>query len=1031
MQVEDIYQDRRGLLWIATADGGVSRFDGTHFDTFNQADGLPHPTVMAIAEDGDGRLWFGTLGGGLAVLDEQGFQVYTTEHGLPSDEILGLQPQGDGSLRVLTSAGFGLFLDGRCSAATTDIDGRPIGRVYDMATDVAGTTWLATQDRGVISLDGRELEVNDGVGAVRWAWKLAQDDSGHLWIAYHRRSKAAIGRYDPCRQRLDLIDVSTEDDGVEVHRYGARHVRVDSRGWVWVGRRRDVLVYDGQDWHSFARRVPDVEFRQARVTCEDRDGNIWVGMYSCGLVFFHPLSLQAYTESDGLPHPEVRCLNEDGAGRLWIGTEEGVSCFEDDRIHPTGMTLPVWALGVDPRGVLWIGGEGKVFKQPGPGPAGIPFGSQDEFDVISWLWEDREGRFWVFTREGRMGWMEEDRIVELDQGLPRPIRFHAVIPGNNGGFWIGAHAATPALYHVEKDHGLRAVDVLGLESVSTVSALCEHQGTLWVGTSIGLFAVEYESGQVRRFSKEAGLPVNHIRFLAVDSRERLWVGLGGGGVLQFDGRTFHDVRLGSSVQENTVNTILCDPRGRLWFGTMAGLRMYQPSQAPPGVVIRRIVKGRLLEATRAVASTPEIEVHFQGIHFRVGGAGQMSYSHRLVGHPPTEEWSEFGLDRKVAYRDLPAGEYRFEVRARDQDDLVSEAACLEVRVAPGEEGVRAERPESEQPEPVKAVTGQSPAFSGFLSQLGDAVKTDMTLLLAGETGTGKSLLAREIHALSPRGKHAFIQVNCGALPSGLVESELFGREQGVLPGAGMGQTGCFERAHGGTLVLDGVSDLPLEAQRALLHVLEGGQMRRVGGSDLIQVDVRVIAVTGSDLEEAVREGTFRQDLYYRLSEFPVMLPPLRERREEIPVLAEYFAARFARHLKRPVPSLGKGAMAYLQGHSWPGNVRELEHLIRRGVVLCEGNVVQVSDLPFSVEMPASVQPGETGASKEKDEKQQILEALRATNWIVYGDRGAARRLGMHPEKLRYRMSKYGLRRPKSPSSGSEATGTEKDSPDEG
>ena len=178
MQVEDIYQDRRGLLWIATADGGVSRFDGTHFDTFNQADGLPHPTVMAIAEDEDGRLWFGTLGGGLAVLDEQGFQVYTTEHGLPSDEILGLQPQGDGSLRVLTSAGFGLFLDGRCSAATTDIDGRPIGRVYDMATDVAGTTWLATQDRGVISLDGRELEVNDGVGAVRWAWKLAQDGSG-------------------------------------------------------------------------------------------------------------------------------------------------------------------------------------------------------------------------------------------------------------------------------------------------------------------------------------------------------------------------------------------------------------------------------------------------------------------------------------------------------------------------------------------------------------------------------------------------------------------------------------------------------------------------------------------------------------------------------------------------------------------------------------------------------------------------------------------------------------------------------------
>ena len=162
MHVEDIYQDRRGLLWIATADGGVSRFDGAHFDTFGLAEELPHPTVMAIAEDADGRLLFGTLGGGLAVLGPRGFQVYTTEHGLPGNDILGLQPQADGSLRVLTGAGIGWFVGDRCVERTTTLGEQPIGRVYDVATDSAGTTWLATLHRGVISLDGQCMSTNFG-----------------------------------------------------------------------------------------------------------------------------------------------------------------------------------------------------------------------------------------------------------------------------------------------------------------------------------------------------------------------------------------------------------------------------------------------------------------------------------------------------------------------------------------------------------------------------------------------------------------------------------------------------------------------------------------------------------------------------------------------------------------------------------------------------------------------------------------------------------------------------------------------------
>ena len=197
--VEDIHQDRRGLLWIATADGGVSRFDGEAFETWRVTEGLPHLTVMSIAEDAEGRLWFGTLGGGLAAFDGGGFRVYTTEHGLPSNEILGLRPQADGSMRLLTGEGIARFEDERCVECTTQIGGRPIGRVHDMVTDTTGTTWLATRERGILSLEGRSMSpVFAPGGEHHWAWNLAEDASGHLWIAcLHRRKRAVVPRYDP------------------------------------------------------------------------------------------------------------------------------------------------------------------------------------------------------------------------------------------------------------------------------------------------------------------------------------------------------------------------------------------------------------------------------------------------------------------------------------------------------------------------------------------------------------------------------------------------------------------------------------------------------------------------------------------------------------------------------------------------------------------------------------------------------------------------------------------------------------------
>ena len=1016
MHVEDIYQDRQGFLWIATADGGVSRFDSARFDTFGLKDGLPNLTVMAIAEDADGRLLFGTFGGGIAAYDGRGFQVYTTEHGLPANEIVDLQAQPDGSILVLTSAGVAWFAAGRCTKCITDVGGQPLGRVYDMATDAAGTTWLATMSRGVLSLDGRCIGLDEEAG--QWPWKFAQDPSGHLWISFHYTGRGVlIGRYDPQNQHLAFINVGMGDE--EVVQHGTRHVRTDERGWLWLTH-RGVMVHDGQGWQSFSASLPDVDFSGTRLTYEDREGNIWIGLWGGGLIFCDPTSIRRYTEADGLPDREIRCLGEDFEGRMWIGTMGGMACMEEGQIRPVKTGEIVSAIVIDGLGQVWSGGNaGKVYKWKGQTPQAISVAEETHPEEISGLCEDSEGRIWVGTSESRFGWIEENRFIPLECGTSLQdwvFWVGSLLQDRDGVFWVGSVGVVPALYCYEDGH-LHPADIAEAESIAYVNVLWEYQNTLWIGTAKGLFALDLSSREVRRFTAEQfGLSANGILALTVDPQGNIWLGTSGGGVLRYDGQTFQSIRLGPSALENKVEAVLCDRRGRLWFGTRAGLVAYQPGHTPPCLVIREVMAGTLLAAPETVScpeSTPEIRIHFQGISFRTG-AGQMRYSHRLVGHGPTEQWSAFTAADAVAYSALPVGEYCFEVRTMDRDGLLSEVASLEIQILPDAKTERIHALESVLRATDHVVHSQSWAMRQVMEQTVRVAETAMTVLVLGETGTGKGLLAQTIHETSTRRKRPFIQVNCGALPTGLVESELFGHEKGAFTGAASRQLGRFELADGGTLFLDEIGDLPLESQRVLLHILEENALTRVGGKQPVRVDVRVIAATNRGLRQAIQEGTFREDLFYRLSVFTLELPPLRQRQEDIPALAAHFAERYAQHLRRPAPTIDEGVVTHLQGYAWPGNVRELEHLINRAVLLCEDGVIRVGDLllPSVGRRAGDAVPPAPAAGEGLDEKQQLVEALQATNWMIYGERGAARLLGMNPEKLRYRMRKYGLRRPK-------------------
>jgi formate hydrogenlyase transcriptional activator len=305
------------------------------------------------------------------------------------------------------------------------------------------------------------------------------------------------------------------------------------------------------------------------------------------------------------------------------------------------------------------------------------------------------------------------------------------------------------------------------------------------------------------------------------------------------------------------------------------------------------------------------------------------------------------------------------------------------------------------------IVGESPLLRAVLKQVETVAPTDSAVLIQGETGTGKELIARAIHNLSPRRDHTFVKVNCAAIPAGLLESELFGHERGAFTGAIAQRTGRFELAHRGTIFLDEVGDIPLELQPKLLRVLQEQEFERLGGARSIRVDVRLVAATNRNLEEMVAARTFRSDLYYRLRVFPLTMPALRERQDDIPTLMRYFVQKYARRMNRAIETIPSETLDLLVRYSWPGNIRELENLIERAVIVSPGPVLRV---PLGdLKLPSEPVPGEI-VTLEAAEREHILKALEASNWVLAGPKGAAVRLGVKRTTLQSRMQKLGVAR---------------------
>jgi formate hydrogenlyase transcriptional activator len=319
----------------------------------------------------------------------------------------------------------------------------------------------------------------------------------------------------------------------------------------------------------------------------------------------------------------------------------------------------------------------------------------------------------------------------------------------------------------------------------------------------------------------------------------------------------------------------------------------------------------------------------------------------------------------------------------------------------------ARKPERRESSFLDTIVGRRGSLRAILSQVEAVAGTNTTVLIAGETGTGKEVIARAIHELSPRRNRNLVKVNCAAIPAGLLESELFGHERGAFTGAINSHVGRFALADRGTLFLDEIGDMPLELQPKLLRVLQEREFEAVGTTRTTRVDVRVVAATNQDLKQMVRDREFREDLYYRLNAFPIYLPPLRERKGDIPELVEHFVQQFADSMGKTIETIPEEIMRALVRHPWPGNIRELQNYIARGVILSNDGIFE----PGPLERYERLEPEIANPTLEDKVRGEILVACQRANWKLGGPRGAAARLGLKRTTLFYKMKRFGIARP--------------------
>ncbi len=915
----------------------------------------------------------------------------------------------------------------------------------------------------------------------RQCWGITQDSQDHLWFGFNyliRFDGESFHRYekkDGFPQDGTAYMVDTDHTGkVWIGRYGnrdelwcyadgtfesvqvdlggpLRKIQCDREGRMWFSTSEGGLYQDSDGFSRFT--VADgLPHPAVKSVLQDRDHQFWFATWG-GVGLYDAHSISVFDLGKTLPKDkepvEISQIVQDRQGDIWVGCvspiltslNKSVARFDGEHFAFVGAEQGFdidncLSMHEDHEGYLWFGGLNGLFRYDGQAfkKMKIAAGSGDR--SISAIAQDSQGQFlFGYWEEGiyktelkkkelsgsplkliyRRGeafqtiFVEEKKKDVLD-------RIGTVVVGRNSGIYF--HLSEKKISDTYKgfarwhpEDGLKFYGIEdGLIDDRITDLIEDHLENLWIATLGGL--CRFDGSTFQTFTTEDGLPSNRIRCLFEDRQGHLWLGTDGG-VAHFDGQLFQTI---NSPHIGPVSQILEDRDGNFWFGTMLGsIIRYRPRRVPPRIRLLQVIADRVHENSEEVIvskTDQNVIFEYRGLSFSTHPS-DMLYIYRLKGYD--SDWQPATQKMRTYYRDLPPGDYTFQIRAIDRDLNYSEIAQVQLLVEPDPRIEALTTPISGLRD--NEFIGQSKALQQFQTKLIEVASTDMTVLFLGETGVGKGLVARVLHEHSAHSDGPFIQVNCGALPETLIDSELFGHEKGAFTSAVSRRLGKIELARGGTLFLDEVGDMTLATQARMLRLLEEGTFERVGGSEILTAQTRIVAATNRDLKDMVKEGEFREDLYYRIYVFPLYLPPLRERKEDIPHLSEFFKTRIAKHLGKQIDPLTPEVIAVLQTCDWSGNVRELKHIMQRAVIACRGSQIEVGDLglydshiALDLEINTIDQAREV-VPLEDFERRYILKVLKITDWRVSGPRGAAVLLRLPPSTLYSKIKKLGIKRP--------------------
>jgi DNA-binding NtrC family response regulator/streptogramin lyase len=836
-------------------------------------------------------------------------------------------------------------------------------------------------------------------------------------------TEGGVSRYDG----KEFINF-TKEDGLANN--DVRCVHCDPDDILWFGTfGGGVSRYDGQGFVNFA--AADGFSNHVLAIYRDEDGAVWFGTLSEGVFRYDKKHLLTFNTKDGLASNDVTTIHDAADGKLWFGTYGGVSVYdgirfinfttEDGLIHN-------WVLAIysDPEGVIWFGTDsGGISRYDGKNF--INFTTEDGLASID-VWAvhcDPEGMVWFGTRDDGVSCYDGRKFTNFttEDGLAS-MWVSAICSEPDGTLWFGTSAGISRYDRMEftnfttKD-GLVHNDVIAIHRAP--------DGSMWFGTEGGGVS-RYNKGTFLNFTIHNGLANNKVRAICTTPDGVIWFGTFGGGIAFYDGIAWTSLDTRDGLVSNIIQDIHLDANGSLWFATMEGITRYRRNTKPPQVYIVCVTTDQIyrdLDVIPAIAAGTRVTLEYNSIDFftipekrqyrcRIYETSVDNGNKHTNQHPRCLEPPYLPPTKETIFDWVPEkpGDYIFEVQAIDRDLNYSEPVMLNLTVEPDPMlvSMQAElsylRSEVGGKYQFESIIGCSTAIMQMRGLMERAIESRLAVLITGETGTGKELVAKAIHHNSQRREHPLLALNCGAIPRELLASELFGHRRGAFTGAREDKMGIFEAASGGTVILDEISEMTEEAQIYLLRVLEERVVQRLGEHIPRDVDVRVIAIANRDLMKEVSEGRFREDLYYRLSVFPIHIPPLRERIEDISLLAEHFLQDAERELDGFAPEV----FGMLQSYSWPGNVRELRNAVHRAAALAQGKIQTYHFHPEITGGESLIQDtiaaGNSYSETVKSFQRRFLEqTLRECD----GNRHeAARRLQMNRPNLLRLMKRLGI-----------------------